>query len=89
MQDMVETNTKKRVFELDNGNKLIAIQSDPYGFWRLHLEHGQLPERFQGDYSYWDAVVKDVERYKVLRTQATETVVSERPVLRTKIVKGN
>jgi len=84
MQNMVETNTKRRVFELD-GNKLIAIQSDPYGFWQLHLEHGQLPERFQGQYSYWDAVVKDVERYKTLRAQATAEVQT-RPVLRTKIV---
>lgn len=86
MQDMVETNSKKRVFELENGNELIAIQSDPFGFWKLHLKHGQLPERFQGDYSYFDAVVKDVARYKQLRLEA-QPVVSERPVLRTKIVQ--
>lgn len=83
---MVETNTKTRVFELDNGNKLIATQRDPFGFWDLHLEHGQLPERFQGHYSYFDAVVKDVERYKALRAEAT-VVVSERPVLKVKEIR--
>lgn len=85
MQDMVETNNKIRTFELDNGNQLIATQRDPYGFWDLHLKQGQLPERFKGHYSYWDAVVKDVERYKQLRLEAAP-VVSERPVLRTKII---
>lgn len=70
MQDMVETSSKKRVFELENGNKLHAVQSDPYGFWALHLDKGQLPERFQGQYTNFDAVVKDVERYCTLRDLA-------------------
>lgn len=70
MQDMVETNSKKRMFELDNGNKLWAVQSDPYGFWQLHLDKGQLPERFQGHYTTFDAVTKDVERYCTLRQMA-------------------
>ena len=76
MQDMVETNSKKRVFELENGNKLHAVQSDPYGFWSLHLDKGQLPERFQGQYSTWDAVTKDVERYQTLRGLAVVEVKS-------------
>lgn len=77
MQDMVETNTKKRLFELENGNKLWAVQSDPYGFWALHLDKGQLPEKFQGQYSTWDAVKKDVERYQTLRNLAVVEVVSQ------------
>ena len=35
---------KTRTFVLENGNKLLAKQTDPYGFWRLHLEKGQLLE---------------------------------------------
>src|SRR4051812_19483923 len=70
MQNVTQTNEKVRVFELENGNQVIATQRDPYGFWDLHLKHGQLPDRFQGHYSYWDAVVKDVERYKQLRLEA-------------------
>lgn len=76
MQDMAETNSKKRLFELENGNKLWAVQSDPFGFWALHLDKGQLPERFQGQYSNWDAVIKDVERYQTLRKMAVVEVKS-------------
>jgi hypothetical protein len=77
MYDMAETSSKKRVFELENGNKLHAIQSDPYGFWTLHLDKGQLPERFLGQYTTWDAVVKDVERYQTLRDMA---IVEVKPI---------
>lgn len=75
MQDMVETNSRKRVFALENGNKLWAVQSDPYGFWALHLDKGQLPDQFKGQYTNFDAVVKDVERYTHLRDMAKADLV--------------
>lgn len=77
MQDFSNTDSKVRVFELSNGNKLYAKQSDPYGFWHLNLDKGQLPEQFLGSYSTFDAVVKDVERYQILRGLATVEVKSQ------------
>lgn len=74
MQNFSNTSDRTRVFELSNGNKLYAKQTDPYGFWYLNLDKGQLPEKFQGAYSTYDAVQKDVERYEVLRGIAAAEV---------------
>lgn len=65
---------RKRSFDLSNGNKLYAERTDPYGFWRLHLDKGQLPERYLGYYTTWDAVVEDVQRYETDRKLAAEEV---------------
>lgn len=55
--------SKTRVFELENGNKLIAKQTDPYGFWRLSLEKGQVPQWLDQSFNEWGQVLKAVERY--------------------------
>jgi len=55
--------SKTRVFDLENGNKLIAKQTDPYGFWRLHLEKGELPKWLDQDFNEWGQVLKAVDRY--------------------------
>lgn len=54
---------RTRVFTLENGTKLLAKQTDPYGFWRLHLERGQLPQWLDQDFNEWGQVIKHVERY--------------------------
>ena len=61
---------KTRTFVLENGNKLLAKQSDPYGFWRLHLEKGQLPQWLDQDFNEWGQVIKAVERYCIQRKEA-------------------
>ena len=65
---------RKRSFALSNGNTLYAERTDPYGFWKLHLDKGQLPERYLGLYTTWDAVIQDVERYETDRKLAAEEV---------------
>lgn len=79
MQDLANDLSRTRIFELDNGNKLYAKQTDPYGFWYLNLDKGQLPDRFKGAYSTWDALKMDVDRYQVIRQNAvTEILQTEK-----------
>lgn len=78
MQNFSTTSDRVRTFELSNGNKLYAKQTDPYGFWYLNLDKGQLPEKFLGAYSTFDAVVKDVERYEILRNLAANEIKKPR-----------
>lgn len=65
---------RTRVFLLENGNKLIARQTDPYGFWRLNLEKGQLPQWLDQDFNEWGQVLRAVDRYGHLRQQAIEEI---------------
>ena len=65
LQDFVGDNdlANKRVMTLDNGAKLIFERKDPYGFWSIHYEKGQVPEDLQGHYTTFDLAQKDVARY--------------------------
>lgn len=62
--------SRVRVFDLENGNKLYAKQTDPYGFWRLNLDKGQLPSWLDQDFNAWDQVLNAVKRYGTQRQQA-------------------
>lgn len=62
--------SRTRYFSLENGNKLIAKQTDPYGFWRLNLDKGQLPPWLDQDFNEWGQVLKAVEIYGHQRKQA-------------------
>jgi hypothetical protein len=56
--------SRTRVFQLENGNKLYAKQTDPYGFWYLNLDKGQLPPWLADQaFNEWSQVLKAVERY--------------------------
>jgi len=68
---------RTRTFVLENGNKLLAKQTDPYGFWRLHLERGQLPAWLDQDFNEWGQVLKAVERYGLQRQQAISEMEKE------------
>lgn len=67
-----------RVFELENGNKLYAKQSDPYGFWRLNLDKGQLPQWLDQDFNEWGQVLMAVEKYAFQRKQVIEELKTSR-----------
>jgi hypothetical protein len=77
--------SKTRTFELENGNKLIAVQSDPYGFWRLHLAQGQLPGWLDQDFNEWGQVEKAVERYKIQRDEAVAAIAEKEANARPKV----
>lgn len=69
---------RTRYFELENGNKLIAKQTDPYGFWRLNLDKGQLPQWLDQDFNEWSQVLKAVEIYGHQRKLAIAEVQTKR-----------
>jgi hypothetical protein len=70
--------SKIRTFELENGNKLYAKQTDPYGFWRLNLDKGQLPDWLDQDFNEWGQVLKAVARYSTQREQAIKEIRTDK-----------
>ena len=68
---------KTRRFPLENGNELIAKQSDPYGFWRLHLKQGQLPGWLDQDFNEYGQVLKAVDRYMRQRQEALDEIAAK------------
>lgn len=69
---------RTRFFDLENGNKLIAKQTDPYGFWRLNLDKGQLPAWLDQDFNEWSQVLRAVEKYGHQRKLAISEVKNKR-----------
>jgi hypothetical protein len=55
--------SKTRTIELENGNVLYVKNTDPYGFWTVHYEHGQLPKSMRGAYTTWDYALAAVKKY--------------------------
>lgn len=51
-----------RVYELDN-NKLRYRKTDPYGFWVISFERGQVPEHLRGNYTSAAAAEAAITRY--------------------------
>lgn len=49
---------------LDYGNNKIHIRcTDPFGFWHLSLDKGQLPEHLKGSYTTFDNARVAAEAY--------------------------
>jgi hypothetical protein len=42
---------KERKIEVENGSPFLVRQEDPFGFWYVRREHGQVPEKLQGAYT--------------------------------------
>lgn len=65
MQDFnnIEMSENKRSMTLDNGNKINFTRKDPYGFWFISYEKGQVPESLQGAYTSYDRALVDVKGY--------------------------
>lgn len=51
---------KYRKIEMDNGNVCHIKCEDPYGFWYISLDKGQVPNRCKGSYTSFDAALRDV-----------------------------
>lgn len=54
MQNYVEADratNENRVVEYNNSQVLVRKDESPYGFWRLSLERGRLPEYLLGVYT--------------------------------------
>lgn len=59
------------------GNIVKFRCSDPYGFWKISLDKGNLPPKLKGEYTTYDEAVKAAKNYyenekgKILRTPET------------------
>jgi hypothetical protein len=53
----------KRSIELTNGNKIHFERSDPYGFWKVHYDKGQVPVKLQGQYTSFEQAEMAVRGY--------------------------
>jgi len=54
-----ENGGRLRTIEIDNNT--VTIQSeDPYGFWRIKLKKGNLPDKLKGNYTSFDLALRDV-----------------------------
>lgn len=46
-----------------DGNVLVIQRYDPYGFWRMHLEKGNLPGKYTGQYTDIRFIKSDAAKY--------------------------
>lgn len=53
---------RQRSIDLGN-NKINITSSDPYGFWTISYQRGQVPESLQGNYTTHEMALKAVELY--------------------------
>lgn len=53
----------KRSLTLENGNTIHFERTDPYGFWYVHYDKGQMPEKLRGAYTSYDRARADVDSY--------------------------
>lgn len=68
MQDFTEIEGdkdlgNKRSLTLENGNKIYFERKDPYGFWYIHYDKGQMPEKLRGAYTSYDRAKLAVDSY--------------------------
>lgn len=63
-------------FELDDGLKIEAIKTNPYGFWHVEYRKGTPPEELKGEYTSFEQLKKAVTTYvinsnrKIVRIEA-------------------
>lgn len=61
LDDDKEFENGGRLRTIDIGNNTVSIIcEDPYGFWRVKLTKGNLPEKLKGSYTSFDMALRDV-----------------------------
>lgn len=76
--------TNRRTLTLANGNKIIFQRTDPYGFWTVHHERGQMPSKLNGHYTSYDRALVAVQAYLQEKGDDIQTL----PTLEEKPLKG-
>jgi hypothetical protein len=54
---------KVRTLSVEGGNAINISSVDPYGFWYVSWERGQLPEKLKGAYTTFSEAEKAVRTY--------------------------
>lgn len=52
-----------RHFELDDGLKIDAIKTNPFGFWHVKYPKGAVPDDLKGQYTSFDQLHKAMKVY--------------------------
>lgn len=65
----IETDRTREV--LVNGHKFLVSFTDPYGYWFIRREHGQIPLLLSGAYTHFSSAKKAIEAYVSQLPQAT------------------
>jgi hypothetical protein len=58
----IEVTENRRTVEL-NSNKIHFDRKDPYGFWFVHYDKGQVPASLQGAFTSFDRALLAVSTY--------------------------
>ena len=74
----IETAARTRVIHLSNGNRYIVNQTDPYGFWEIHMERGQMPQILKQKFTDFEYAKRAVECY--LTTVSPQKEIVDSPV---------
>ena len=75
--EVLDHQDSMRTVELKTGNKLNLKRSDPYGFWTIHYEKGQVPVELQGQFTSDDEAMKAVNVY-LSKKQPTQEADSKK-----------
>lgn len=76
MQDFNENKDLLRVrsINLAGGNKINVKREDPFGFWTISWERGQLPDYLKGQYTSFEEARKAVEAYLAQKNKQVESI---------------
>ena len=66
-----------RVIELNNGNKINIKRNDPYGFWTVHYEKGQIPKALMGNFTSYELARKQVMSHLGHNRKRSEVVTEK------------
>lgn len=67
-------NGRHRTLALEDGNKIHFKASDPFGFWSINFERGQLPESLSDQvWTTYDEAEKAVKAYLVSKKKEKAT----------------
>lgn len=77
--------SRERVLILTDGTKVTFKASDPYGFWTIHYERGEVPRHLRGNYTDFAHAKEAYEAYmraynhKNYHEKQTELFADTRP----------
>lgn len=52
-----------RTLVLDNGNEVNVKKEPVYGFWTIHMKHGQVPDKLTGHYTSFEDAKRALLRH--------------------------